>query len=732
MKKTALRAAAVILAAVMAFCCLPFGASAAGAARLKNIYGSNMLFQQNRPAIFSGTAPAGSSVKAELMRSGETVASGKSAAKADGTFEVSFTAPRGSFEEYEVSLKCEDTEFARLTGVVFGELWIASGQSNMQYHVGGTIDGGELLSSGRKISPWIRALNVPAIPGSDSEGKYSVPLEPNKDIEGCYWTKGNEGGIAATSAVAFFFADRLLGELDVPVGVLSIPLGGSSIVTWISREGAENDPAVKKDLIDTDKYFSAADWKADGHSAYYDLAGNYNLKIEALSSFRPAGMIWYQGESDITWGNDRYARAFDLMQREHTEVFGHEDGLLPIIYTQIADFDYRPHVSMTPAFNMGFGDMATLRPESRSCVSIYDVPLDYLPEAGSIHPGLKKPVGDRMAALALNGVYGGGGLTTAATLKSSYVKDGSVYAAIENVGEGLVCGSEGELRGFSIAGADGVYVQAQAEILSKDTVRIYSPYVAEPAAAAYAFSMNNQAADLYSSEDGEAFMPVTPFITNPELSDNYWLDPVWADCDTDTAWHFGSETGYFDTWKADNAEISFGGGLTAKGGGGEFTLSPVLYNKVGTKKQIFSDSFTSLKDYAGVVLRFGGGSGVKIKGLRIKGKAPQYYVALPDTAELGAEGGTVTFDLNELYILGNTAAKLGSNDKLIDVTDIDIMFEGEEGCEVTLESVEFTPDACGHAYRGARIVRPAGGRIFDLFTAIFLVVFDWIVNLFIR
>lgn len=734
MKKTALRAAAVILAAVMAFCCLPFAASAAPAARLKNVYGSNMLFQQNEPAIFSGSAPAGSVVKAELTRSGETVASGKSEAASDGSFEVSFTAPEGGFEEYEVSLQCNGAEFAKLTGVVFGELWVASGQSNMQYNLGGTIDGIELLESGRKISPWIRALNVPAIPGSDSDGNYSVPLEPNKDIEGAYWTKGNESGIAATSAVAFFFADKLYRELGVPVGVLSIPLGGSSIVSWISREGAENDPAVKKDLEDTGKYVSASDWKADEHNAYFDIAGNYNLKIEALSSFRPAGMIWYQGETDISWGNDRYAHAFDLMQREHTEVFGHEDGLLPIIYTQIADYDgYGTHRSVTSPFNESFGTMALERPESRSCMTIYDVPLDYIREAHRIHPGLKKPVGERMAKLAGSLVYGNEGLTTAATLKDSYTRDGSVYAVIENAGSGLVCGKGDKLKGFAIAGADGIYVQAEAEIVSKDTVRIYSPYVKEPASAAYAYSMNNQSANMYSAEDGEAFMPVSPFITAPDLNAEIWLDPVWADCGTQTAWHCGEEAGYYDTWTSDKAEISFDGGIKAVSSDKGFTLSPVLTYKNGVKKVIFEDAFTSLAPYSSIRVKIKSDTGVGIKGLKIKGKAPQYYFAKPSVTEIAAgETAEVVFDLNELYILGNTAAKLGSNDKLIDVTDIDIMFEGEEGCDVILESVEFTPDADGPAYRGARLVKPADGRIFDLFTAVFLVVFDWIVNLFIR
>ena len=130
MKKTL----SVILALALLLTALSAAASAAPSARLYNVYADGMIFKQNADAIFAGTANAGALIKAELKdASGAVVASGESAAEADGTFSVSFPSPAGSFTQYTVELSENGAVFRTLSRVVFGEIWLAAGQSNMGY-----------------------------------------------------------------------------------------------------------------------------------------------------------------------------------------------------------------------------------------------------------------------------------------------------------------------------------------------------------------------------------------------------------------------------------------------------------------------------------------------------------------------------------------------------------------------------------------------------------------------
>jgi len=131
-------------------------------AKLYGTYGDGMLFQQNKDAVFAGTASAGAKITVEMYSAaGELVANGNSTALPDGTFTVSFTAPAGGYEEYKVILKNNSVEFAQLDNVVFGELWLASGQSNMQYPLAQAKGGADMFKNSQKLSKWLRVLHMP-------------------------------------------------------------------------------------------------------------------------------------------------------------------------------------------------------------------------------------------------------------------------------------------------------------------------------------------------------------------------------------------------------------------------------------------------------------------------------------------------------------------------------------------------------------------------------------------
>ncbi|MBQ8026552.1 MAG: hypothetical protein IJ261_00380, partial [Clostridia bacterium] len=297
-------------------------------------------------------------------------------------------------------------------------------------------------------------------------------------------------------------------------GILNSSLGGSSIASWLSREAIESDSLLKNAYIENGVYIERSDWDENNTNIYADMTANYNLRTHAYRNFRPSGMIWYQGETDLIygWSHDTYAYSFDAMQQMYTDMFGFEDGFFPIIYTQIAAYHYPPNDYVLPEWNINYTEIQNTLPDSRAMITLSDLPLTYIPELGVIHPQTKEPVGQRIAWAAQAMVYGKGNTHTAATLKASEVKDGSIYATFKNVGDGLTTNSK-ILQGFAICGDNGIYVQAQAEIVSNDTVRIWSDEVSEPISATYAYDVSNMAANLFSSQNGEPLMPVSVFVT---------------------------------------------------------------------------------------------------------------------------------------------------------------------------------------------------------------------------
>ena len=353
------RIISLLLTITMLFGGVVFASASASEAKLYEIYGNDMLFQQKEEAIFSGTGKGGSTIEAELFNSAnESIAAGKSSVKRNGTFEVSFIAPKGGYEEYTIVLKADGAEFARLERVVFGELWLASGQSNMQYPLGQAKHGLEMMTKGEKQNKWLRVLLVPAY----NEYKGSVellPADPQEDIIGAQWITGENPDIYGMSAVGFFFADKMIEKLDMPIGILNASLGGTAIRSWISRERIDGDAKVKRILEEHGHYIEKSDWTEDGRNVYGDMTGNYNTKIEPLKRFRPAGLIWYQGESELMtrYTAEEYAAQFELLQSSYSELFGYENKLMPAVYTQLAAYVYDDDPSVFLDFNIGFTEM---------------------------------------------------------------------------------------------------------------------------------------------------------------------------------------------------------------------------------------------------------------------------------------------------------------------------------------------------------------------------------------
>ena len=365
----------VLLAAVLCLGCTVIAAAQPPApAQLYSFYGDGMLFAQKKTAVFAGTASGGIHVTCTLLdEAGNVAAKGSGAVNKSGRFAVGIPAPAGSYAEYTAVLAIEDVEFARLRGIVFGALWLSGGQSNMQMGLGGTETGLEMLKNGVTGSRWLRFLNVPSYVAYEGDTE-RFPLDPQRDIPGSCWVRGDDAAVFGVSAVSFLFAEKLQQTLDMPVGVLCTALGGTSIYSWLSRDAIESDAGVLDDLRKRDRYVDAESWQETGHDVYTDMTVNYNKKIEALRVFAPAGMIWYQGETDIfnRLETGMYSRAFELLQTSWSRLFGFDaENRMPIVYTQIASYPYGE--DRLQRMNAEFAEMQNAQPDSRAMITIVTI-----------------------------------------------------------------------------------------------------------------------------------------------------------------------------------------------------------------------------------------------------------------------------------------------------------------------------------------------------------------------
>ncbi len=716
-------------------------------AKLYTVYGDGMLFAQDKDAIFAGEGNPGSIIKVLLLNENAwPIRTGSSKVSADGTFEVSFVAPTGSYKEYSVVLTQDNNEFAVLDNVVFGELWLASGQSNMQFPLGQSLTGIEMMNTGKKLSKWLRVLLEPAYPTYN--GTNAIPVEPQNNIIGAKWINGESSEIYGISAVGYFFAEKLMEELDMPVGIINSALGGSSIRSWLSREAIDADTLLKNEFKNKGMYIEKSEWDENGTDIYIDMTANYNLRTHAHRNFRPSGLIWYQGETDLlrNIGSDLYSSSFDALQQMYTDMFDCKDGFFPIVFTQLAPYDYT-HYTL-PKWNYNYTQMQSTLPEYRAVVTINDLPLNFLPEAGVIHPSAKQPVGERMAKAALGMVYGKADTYTAASFQSAEIKDASIYITLKNCGDGLVADSS-FINGFAVCGEDGIYVQAQAEIISDNTVKVWSDNVPSPVSASYAYCNLNNYANLYSTIGGEKYLPVSAFVTKPAESAVYWSDKTWAECELDKVWHLlpDPHSAEFNTWEAEGAEVSINNssaysgesGLNIKATGNSFRVNPVQLYEIDQKDKPFREFDTDWSNYEKIsfMARNNGTSAITLNAVKIYVDAYRWYSPAVEgtgnsTFTLPADGEwhEITLDLDSLYLFGNECGFTYANEKLNYTFKFELDFSCEDkDAEMNIDQFRFAASAAQTGTRFEADINEADNAL-EFISAIFTMFIGFFANLF--
>ena len=471
MKKLLLLVAATALA---------FGASAKVV--LPKVLGSNMVLQQNADVNLWGKADADAKVTVKVSWDKAKI---KTKADENGNWAVKVATPAGSFDKYTISIS--DGEEIVLENVMIGDVWITSGQSNMEMPVRGwdrqpVENAKDYILSAAKYADQIRMFTVPRARSYN---------EDKEDCVGGEWFCAAPKSVAEMSAVAYLFAYNLVGKVDFPIGIITSNWGGTRIESWMPMKALE-DVLSKEQLEHKHKIHSIKPSEL------------YCAMIAPIRKYNARGFLWYQGCSNL--GDiDHYDIMQARMVQQWREDWGDTENKMPFYFTMIAPHSYGNSRAIAyPLF---------VECQQRALANIPNCAMAATTDTGEevcIHPAKKNEVGERMAAFALRDLYGQGGVDVVApTYESMRVDKNTAIVTLKNVGVGIQPGYGKWVKGFEVAGADKVFHPANAHVSGHRELRVWSDKVQEPVAVRYAFR-NYIPCDLTNIIG----IPVPPFRTD--------------------------------------------------------------------------------------------------------------------------------------------------------------------------------------------------------------------------
>jgi sialate O-acetylesterase len=449
--------------------------TASGEVSLPAIIGSNMVLQQQTQVPLWGKARHNATLK--LTTSWDHL-SYSTLIAADGSWRVLIKTPAAG-GPYTIVL--DDGKELVLSNVLIGEVWICSGQSNMEMPVKGfkntpVLHSNELLLEAD--NPRLRLFRL----------ERGQSRQPEEDCKATPWEEANALSVKEFSAVGYQFAKALQERLKVPVGIIMSTWGGTTIEAWMNKNSLASFPEIK--------ILPATDTSKINKNEPTVL---FNAMIHPLVGYGIKGVIWYQGEQNRV-DPQLYDRLMAAMVQEWRKIW--KSGDWPFYYVQIAPYAY--HDTLGPAAPLR---EAQQKAQGQISHSGMVVSMD-AGEEGSIHPADKTTIGRRLLYWALADTYGWKGLAYASPVYNSMkiVKD-VVNISFDNAPNGLTAFGK-PLAAFEIAGEDRKFFPAKARITGAG-ITVRSDSVRAPVAVRYAFR-DWVVGDLYNTEG----LPVAPFRTD--------------------------------------------------------------------------------------------------------------------------------------------------------------------------------------------------------------------------
>lgn len=433
--------------------------------RPHGLFTDGAVLQEGQPIPVWGTAGEGETVTVECA--GQTL----STVASNGTWRV-VLSPLAVGGPLELTMRGRNT--VTITNVLVGEVWVASGQSNMWWPLQLTTNGGEVVA--RATDEGLRLFTVPQ----------KTSEKPCRDVAG-QWLPCTPAAVSNFSAVAYYFGRHLRAARGVPVGVIHSSSPGTRAEGWTPPAALALDAEVRA-MVATN--VADEDRRGIYQQPEQKLSYLYNAMIAPLQSFPIRGVIWYQGESNQNRAA-QYARLLSAMIRGWRQTWGCVE--FPFLFVQVA-----PWNGMLPILREAQLE-AWQRTPNTAMVVITDVG-----DAVDVHPPRKEPVGARLALAARALAYGESVEYSGPVAERALVETGRVAVVFSHIGGGLVA-RDGALRGFEVAGADTNFVPATASIVG-DRVVVASSAVPVPVAVRYGWASVPDI-NLFN----RAGLPATPF-----------------------------------------------------------------------------------------------------------------------------------------------------------------------------------------------------------------------------
>ena len=477
--------------------------SASADVKLNELFADHMVLQRDLPVAVFGAAEPNEKVTVAFAGQEKSGAADK-----DGRWMIKLDAMKAAALPAVMTVTGKNK--LTLNDVVVGDVWICSGQSNMDFTPGAYHNALDPLPYDEKDFdfPLLRQFHLVNEPSMRPETGIVVNRGNGTSEEAASWlpckpTTGNR-----FTAVGLYFGRRLQQETGVPIGLIKTAWNGTRIEPWISPAGLASVSELPPVTGLPTEYKSDGGYPSTWHCLF-------NGKIHPLTRYGIKGAIWYQGESNGDEGETYYQNLRALIGGWRT-AWGQGD--FPFYIVQLANFK---NIEPKPE-NIG-KDWAKLREAQAKALAIPNTGLAVTVDIGEsedIHPINKQDIGKRLALWALAGPYGKD-ITPSGPLYKSHRTEGSkIRVAFDHAKNGLMTGKKNglapvepdasaELRWFEIAGEDRVFKSAQAVIQGSELV-ISCPDVPSPVAARYAFVQDPAGANLYNTEG----LPASPFRTD--------------------------------------------------------------------------------------------------------------------------------------------------------------------------------------------------------------------------
>lgn len=452
---------------------------------LPAFFSDGMVLQQETGAKVWGTGDAGASVQVDFAGQKLTSKAGD-----DGKWMVNFKDLKSSKSGATMSIT-SGKDVREIKDVVVGEVWIASGQSNMEWPVNGTLGVEAAKTSEDKLLRVYVSGNITAV-------------DPLSDFKGT-WTSSNPANNGRFTAVGYEFAKVLREKLDVPVGIIECAWGGKPVEAFISKESIMALPEAKV-LVDA-KAKHVTNWEAsDKKNPNQNPSLNsglhstiFNGMIAPIAGYGARGAIWYQGESNANPNTaTNYGELLKCMIEDWRKLWGSD---LSFYYVQLANFGKENEMP----------NWVLVQDEMRRLLGEIDgvgmAVINEIGDAKDIHPKNKKDVGERLARWALSKDYGDKKIVVSGPLYESHKINGANVEVSFSFGAGMKSRDGNALGGFELSDAEGKWQPAEAKI-SGEKVIVTSKQIAKPSNVRYAWKNNPPDANLVNGEG----LPTSCFV----------------------------------------------------------------------------------------------------------------------------------------------------------------------------------------------------------------------------